>query len=379
MAAELIVVNGPLAGTRFALGEGEMLIGRATNARVVLPDADVSWRHCTIKRQGNRYVVADLRSSIGTYVNGMRSAERWLEDRDQIGIGRSILMFRSGEAGEDVPLAPTVADPKPVLLASCSLVFLFRALAATIGDGQNKMLQGQILRLVGDLIPTNEGVLLLGATCEELLTRHAEDASKCEADFQPAIARVCEEGAVEDHEAAIVGVPLYLAGVLGGALVVKVQEKEAPRLTAHLETLTAIASLASVGFEANHEVEVLKAENALLQEQIGVNTGIVGNSVLVRRLLEKVERVAPRDTTVLITGESGTGKELIARALHQKSPRHERPFVAVNCAALGEHLFESELFGHEKGAFTGAINMKKGRFELAQGGTISWTKWAKWR
>ena len=141
-------------------------------------------------------------------------------------------------------------------------------------------------------------------------------------------------------------------------------------LSAHLETLTAVASLAAVGFEANQEVETLKAENALLQEQIAINTGIVGNSPPVRRLMELVDRVAPRDTTVLITGESGTGKELIARALHQKSSRRDRPFVAVNCAALGEHLFESELFGHEKGAFTGAISMKRGRFEMAQGGTI---------
>ena len=158
--------------------------------------------------------------------------------------------------------------------------------------------------------------------------------------------------------------------MLGGALVIRVQDREISRLPAHLETLTAVASLASIGFEANQEVETLKAENALLQEQIAVNTGIVGSSPILKRLLELVERVAPRDTTVLITGESGTGKELIARALHQKSSRHDRPFIAVNCAALSESLFESELFGHEKGAFTGAISLKRGRFELAQGGTI---------
>ncbi len=91
---------------------------------------------------------------------------------------------------------------------------------------------------------------------------------------------------------------------------------------------------------------------------------------MLRKLLTLVERVAPRDVTVLITGESGTGKELIANALHQKSLRRDRPFIAVNCAAISETLFESDLFGHVKGAFSGAVSDKKGRFELAQNGTI---------
>jgi transcriptional regulator with GAF, ATPase, and Fis domain len=370
MAAELVVVNGPLAGTRFAIGIAEVLVGRAPNSKVVLSDSDVGWRHCTVRQQGGRFLVTDLRSSIGTYVNGMRSAERWLEDRDQIGIGKTILMFRSGEAVADVAAAPMTADPKPVLLAACSLVFLFRAIAATVGEAQSRLLQNQIVRLVGDLVPTQQGILYLGASCEELHMRYADSVTRYSFDFDPAIERVCEEGAFEDSESGMVGVPLYLAGVLGGCLVIRVHDREVPRLSAHLETLTAVASLAAVGFEANQEVETLKAENALLQEQIAVNTGIVGNSPPVRRLMELVERVAPRDTTVLITGESGTGKELIARALHQKSGRRDRPFVAVNCAALGEHLFESELFGHEKGAFTGAVSMKRGRFEMAQGGSI---------
>ena len=301
----------------------------------------------------------------------MRSNERWLEDRDQIGIGRTILMFRSGEAGTDANAGPQAPDTKPVLLAACSLVFLFRALAASLGQGPNKILQNQILRLVGDLIPTREGILILGASAKELHDKFVQEtASPFKIDFTAGIARVCEEGAFEDEDSSMVGVPLYLAGVLGGALLIRVHDREGSRLTAHLETLTAVASLASIGFEANHEVETLKAENALLQEQIAINTGIVGDSPIIRKLLELIARVAPRDTTVLITGESGTGKELIARALHQKSLRRERPFIAVNCAALSEALFESELFGHEKGSFTGAISLKRGRFELAQGGTI---------
>ena len=370
MSAELIVVNGPKAGTRYRLDKGELLVGRATNANVPLNEPEVGWRHCLVRQQGGRFLVSDLKTSLGTYVNGMRSAERWLEDKDQIGIGRTILMFRSGEASAEEAMAAPV-DTKPVLLAACSLVFLFRALAASIGEAQNKLLQNQILGLVSDLIPLHEGVLLLGGSCSDLLARYAEERSReSRIDFEPILVRVCEEGALEDADLGVVGVPLYLSGILGGALIVRVQDQEIPRLTAHLETLTAIASLASIGFEANQEVETLKAENAFLQQQIETNTGIVGASPAIRRMLELVERVAPRDTTVLITGESGTGKELIARALHQRSSRRDRPFVAVNCAALSEHLFESELFGHEKGAFTGAISLKRGRFELAQGGTI---------
>ncbi|MBV9498264.1 MAG: sigma 54-interacting transcriptional regulator [Acidobacteriaceae bacterium] len=369
MNAELIVVNGPLAGTRFPLGRGEIVAGRAPNGNIVLAEPEVGWRHCQIRPHGDRFVIRDLRSSSGTYVNGMRSAERWLEDRDQIGIGKTILMFRSGEAGTE-PAPVTAAETKPVLLAACSMVFLFRALAAAVNDEQRQMLQDQVLRLVSDLIPQHDGLLLLGSSCSELLDRYADTSTNHETDFAPSLTRVCEEGAFEDAENGIIGVPLYVSGVLAGALLVHLVSRQSSAVTAHLETLTAIASLASVGFEANQEVEALKAENALLQEQIAVNTGIVGNSPPIRRLLELVDRVAPRDTTVMLTGESGTGKELIARALHHKSPRSERPFVAVNCAALTETLFESELFGHEKGAFTGAISQKKGRFERAQGGTI---------
>jgi transcriptional regulator with GAF, ATPase, and Fis domain len=370
MIAELIVVNGPLAGTHLPLDQGEILIGRAPGSKLVLNDAEIGWRHCQVRRQGTRYMVTDLRSSLGTYVNGMRSAERWLEDRDQLGIGKTILMFRSGEAQTEAPVAAPARDAKPTLLAACSLVFLSRALAAGMDDEQNTLLQNQILRLVGDLIPIEDGVLLLGASAAELNTRWAERAAKHTVNFAPAVSRVCEEGAFVDHAVRIAGVPLYLAGALGGALLVRIEDREASRLPGHLETLTAAASLSSIGFEANREVETLKAENALLQEQIAGQTGIVGSSPVIRRLLDLIDRVAPRDTTVLIAGESGTGKELVARALHQKSPRSERPFIAVNCAALSETLFESELFGHEKGAFTGAVALKRGRFELAQGGTI---------
>jgi DNA-binding NtrC family response regulator len=116
----------------------------------------------------------------------------------------------------------------------------------------------------------------------------------------------------------------------------------------------------------------LKLENAALRtmaEGAGPRP-LIGSSAVMAEIRKQIDRVAQSAATVLIRGESGTGKEVVARAIHYASPRRERPFLAVNCAALSENLLESELFGHEKGAFTGADKMRRGRFELADGGTL---------
>src|SRR5262249_60290806 len=115
------------------------------------------------------------------------------------------------------------------------------------------------------------------------------------------------------------------------------------------------------------------SEKLYLEDEIRTDRNfeeIVGNSAALRHVLQQVEIVAPTDSTVLIQGETGTGKELIARAIHNVSERRARTFVKLNCAAIPTGLLESELFGHEKGAFTGAIAQKVGRFELAHGGTL---------
>ena len=117
----------------------------------------------------------------------------------------------------------------------------------------------------------------------------------------------------------------------------------------------------------------LELENAYLQEEIRTESnhrGIIGTSAAIQSVLRQVELVAPTDATVLVTGESGTGKELIARAIHEASKRPDRPLIRVNCAAIPRELFESEFFGHVKGAFTGALRDRIGRFELADGGTL---------
>ena len=125
--------------------------------------------------------------------------------------------------------------------------------------------------------------------------------------------------------------------------------------------------------EVERMKEQLEAENSYLQEEIKVDNdyaGIVGNSPAIQQILNQIELVAPNEASVLVSGESGTGKELIARAIHERSGRRERPLIRVNCAAIPRELFESEFFGHVKGAFTGAFRDRIGRFELADGGTI---------
>src|SRR5256885_2034103 len=114
------------------------------------------------------------------------------------------------------------------------------------------------------------------------------------------------------------------------------------------------------------ELEILKRQ---LQDR-GVYGELVGTSDSIRKIYTLIEQVAPSTASVLITGDSGTGKELVARTIHNMSPRRDKPFVAINCSAIPESLMESELFGHEKGAFTGAASRRQGCFELADSGTL---------
>ncbi len=172
--------------------------------------------------------------------------------------------------------------------------------------------------------------------------------------------------------------PLVSRGrVLGTFGVVKYQDNA---FTGDIEFLTQIGNQIAIAVEnalAFGQIRELKdqlsREKLYLEDEIRTEMNfaqIIGNSASLRRALKNVETVAPTDSTVLIYGETGTGKELIARAIHDLSPRRGKPFVKLNCAAIPTGLLESELFGHEKGAFTGAIAQRIGRFEVANGGTI---------
>jgi transcriptional regulator with GAF, ATPase, and Fis domain len=144
-----------------------------------------------------------------------------------------------------------------------------------------------------------------------------------------------------------------------------------------LEFTLAVADTLAVAFENLHRRQELaenlsqiRDENLQLRERLGVESEIIGRSAVLQRINEEIARAAPSNATVLIRGESGVGKELVARAVHFNSPRRKGAFVCLNCAALAESLLESELFGHERGAFTGAFERKIGKFEAAHQGTL---------
>jgi Nif-specific regulatory protein len=172
-------------------------------------------------------------------------------------------------------------------------------------------------------------------------------------------------------------VPIVVKGKPVGALGVDLRFKQDRNYDSELRCLGLLASMMAQAIKAEHLVDEerrrLMDENSHLLEELKERydfSNIIGTAGPMRQVYEQIAQVAHTNTTVLIRGESGTGKELIAHAIHYNSPRDQKAFIKVNCAALPETLIESELFGYEKGAFTGANTLKKGRFELAEGGTL---------
>src|SRR5271170_2502507 len=183
----------------------------------------------------------------------------------------------------------------------------------------------------------------------------------------------------KDGVRSYAAVPLVMRGeVLGVAAFVRLKQRGFPPAElAILKDVSRALSIATANALANEQIrklrEQLEAENISLREQLGQAPWfeeILAHSAELKRVLDTVEQVAATDATVLVTGETGTGKELIARAIHRRSARARGPLVKVNCAAIPPTLLASDLFGHERGAFSGAVDRRKGRFEQAHGGTL---------
>jgi Nif-specific regulatory protein len=417
----IVVIAGPLKGSVFELGEAGLSVGRDSSNDVRIADSLLSRRHCRIAPDGDAFLLTDLESLNGVSVNGRPVRRHALADGDHISAGDSRLLFLTGEeaaapepsnpvrvsegrmtahttvrlkAGEALyqrPESEWAERPEPASVAR-DLALLVRVSTSVNSVRETEGLQRELLRLVFEAVPAERGAILLtgddGRIVSEFGLDRAGDVRRAVEVSRTVVRQVIDEasavlagdlvengyGPSESLRAArlssLLCAPLVLYGRALGAVYLTTADPSTRFDEGHLQLVTVICGIAAVALDNARRVERLESENGLLRAESSFEHGMVGESAAMRKVYQLIARVAPADTTVLIRGESGTGKELAARALHTNSGRRERPFVAINCAALTETLLESELFGHERGAFTGALAQKKGKLEVADGGTL---------
>jgi transcriptional regulator with GAF, ATPase, and Fis domain len=406
--AKLVAINGPLRKSEFPV-VSEVSMGRDAKNTVRLEDPWVSSLHCTITEENGRCILNDLDSHAGTFVNGIPVKQRELKSGDEVAIGNSIFLFQAEQAvrspssevrmdGEEEPDAETVElhsqdleNLAPQALATLprvermgrNLNALLRISKAIGSLRDEESLPWQLLGMIFDVIPAERGaILLLDEKSREAQSQVAWDRVLGPDHpvhvSEAVVRRVAEQGAPvwncgtqkQKRRLAFLCVPMVSKERVVGVIYLE-SNGEAKEFTREdLELLGAIAGLGVIGIENARQFERLNNENQRLRAEVSLTHDMVGRSARMREVYQFVERVAASDSTVLICGESGTGKELAARAIHKNSGRKGQTFVGLNCAALTETLLESELFGHEKGAFTSAVSQKKGFLEVAEGGTI---------
>jgi len=418
----LLVIAGPSKDSTIPLPDGEATLGRDPTNAVAVADASVSRKHCLLrKEEDDRFQIKDLDSRNGTLVNGLAVKEQRLRHGDEIATGDSVFLFLVED--EDRPLPPSRVefdDSNPTaetkLIHPRDVVYLqpdrlLRELPATSKVARNlsallkisrvvhairdlEELQAQLLDLIFEVVPAGRGAILLaeGAgqefNCLYARTREAG---------QPQLVRVSRTIArqVMQENVAILGVDVPTSGRLRDVESLAASEvrsllcvpltvfqrvigciyldstNAADRFQEdHLQLMAAVAGISAVALDNARRLQWLEQENQRLTTEVRQEQSLVGEGVRMKEVFQFLARVAPTESTVLIEGESGTGKELAARALHRNGHRGNKPFVAINCAAIPETLLESDLFGHERGAFTGAAVQKKGRLEVADGGVV---------
>ncbi len=422
MRPRLVVTAGPAKDTVVPLTQEEASIGRDPNNLVAISDPSVSRKHCLLRREvDGRFQITDLESRNGTVVNGVTVKEHWLRHGDEIATGDSVFVFLVEEDDRVLPASrvefddrkPTaetrVINPKDVvylqpdrllrelpssspLARNLSALLKISRVVHAIRDLEE--LQAQLLDLIFEVVPAGRGAILLGdAANSEFSSLYARTRQA----GQHQLVRVSRTIAhhVLKENVAMLGVDIAASDVLREVESLAVSEVRSLLCVPlsvfdrtigciyldsttsvnrfhedHLQLMAAIAGISAVALDNARRAQWLEQENQRLSLEIRQEQNLVGEGARVKEIFQFLARVGPTDSTVLIEGESGTGKELAARALHRNSHRSQKPFVAINCAAIPETLLESELFGHERGAFTGAAAQKKGRLEVAEGGVV---------
>jgi DNA-binding NtrC family response regulator len=344
-------------------------VGRDATNEIVLTDTHVSRVHARVTVDADGHRVQDLDSRHGTFVNGARVAEQALHEGDQLQLGQVELTFRAHDRADLPVIASTAAGvTSPGLRGAARRLQLLHDVSRVIGVGGarddlvGKVLELAITGLGGEhglvgLVERSGSLRHIGRGRRGLVLSHA---------VLEALLQRRESVLVTEGGQRAVGAPVLAGSRVWGLLYVT---RKAPTFTtedrAFLDITAQLTGAAlSQGEREGHLQRVAEAS-------LGAAAELLGGTAPMAALRERLQRyAAARDTTVLIRGESGTGKGLVARQIHARSPRADGPFVAVNCAAIPDTLIESELFGHEKGAFTGAARAMRGKFALAHGGTI---------
>jgi Nif-specific regulatory protein len=394
--------SGPLRGQSFPIETAEFTIGRDPSNLLAIPDPGVSRFHCVIESGASGWRLRDLGARNVTLINDATAPEKILHDADVIRIGASTFLFHASATptaeGIVVDAAPFEGDTVVLRRDELHLALdgsasrqLNALLEFSKRINQERTIEGLLqctLDSAQTLVPAERCAVVL----TESETLHINRTLSSHPDLRLSrgiLQRVVQEGlavlsrdAGTDHAWAssdsilqsrvrsLLAVPLDAAGQRLGLLYLDTQRSAAAFDASHLRLLAALGAIAALALANLQHLAWLEGENRRLNEELDLRYNMVGESPAMRDVYQFISRVGPRETNVLIYGESGTGKELVARAIHKSSPRANGPFVAINCAAIAEHLLESELFGYEKGAFTGAVSQKRGRLEVAEGGTV---------
>jgi Nif-specific regulatory protein len=414
LTPRLVAISGPCEGQTFEVLDSPFVLGRQSGCDLQLNNIEVSRRHCEIVRgEDGSFILRDLGSRHGTIVNGRRASETTLVHSDLVTLGTNALLFLlddsasrhlSSEETDSMPalglslerkltetlhLDPARVDaalPAQARLAR-ELHTLLRMATALQEHRQVAPLAASLLDASLEAMPTAEkGAVLLQEPGLEQPISIAERGEGIPQINRAMLNQVLHKGLAicRPHVAldqgldatggtsevgSMVAAPLVdSTGEPFGMIYLLQRSQEFAKH--HLELLTAIAGVASLAFQNVLHLRWLESENRRLQDEVAVRHDMIGESSAMQAVFDLVARAARADSTILIQGESCTGKELVARAIHRTSPRHDGPFIAVNCATLQENLLESELFGHEKGSFTGALARKTGKVESAHRGTL---------